>query len=69
MNAKQILIKLQEIKDQLREAEHQLQDLPAETTPERILFNAARQGVQASEAELNSAIFALENIGGLTNSH
>lgn len=35
-------------------------------TPERVAFTAARQGVEAAEAELNSAIIAIEMID-LTN--
>lgn len=67
MRTKAILTKLQAVKEQLRQIEHELQDAPTPTTIERITYHAARQAVSASEAELQSAVFSLESIADLTN--
>lgn len=62
MSAKQILNKLRSLKHQLREVRDEIQDSRPEKPVERVVFVAARQGVEASEAELNSAIIALEHL-------
>lgn len=62
MNKKQILVALHQIKDSLREVRNELVDVRPENPIERVSFTAARQGVEAAEAELNSAIIAFEMI-------
>lgn len=58
--ARQIANKLRIAKGLLRNLHNKLTDAPLESTGERAMVNAARQGVAASEAELQSAIFSIE---------
>lgn len=60
--AKQIQEKLQVLKLQLRDVRDDIKDIQTERQIERVLLTAARHGVEASEAELNSAIVALEHL-------
>lgn len=67
MKTKNILIKIQRIKAQLRNLENNIKDQPVQTNISRALTEASARAVAAAEAELNSAIFSLETLADLTN--